>query len=363
MQNNKVLMAMSGGIDSSVAALLLKKQGYDVIGITMKTWDYATSGNSQKETGCCNLDTINDARAVAVKMGFPHYILDLKEEFAETIIKNFIDEYMAGRTPNPCVLCNALIKWDALLRRADMLGCRYIATGHYARIISENNRYVLYAGNDGTKDQSYVLWQLTQDNLSRTLFPLGELTKNEVRQIASNQGFENLVQKRESYEICFIPDDDYRAFLRLNVPDIDKTPGEGNFVDTSGGIIGKHKGYPFYTIGQRKGLDVAVGYPLYVKKIDAATNTITLAQKEELSSTEMLVGELNLISMTELPAEGLEALVKVRYKDAGIMAHITPLGDGKARVSFHAGVSAITPGQSAVFVLDKKLLGGGIILE
>lgn len=356
-------MAMSGGIDSSVAALLLKQQGYEVIGITMKTWDYASSGNSTKETGCCNLDTINDARVVAVKMGFPHYILDLKKEFADTIISNFISEYMAGRTPNPCVLCNALIKWDALLRRADKLGCRYIATGHYARIAEENGRFALYAGDDSTKDQSYVLWQLTQENLSRTLFPLSGLTKREVREIAAAEGFDNLVQKRESYEICFIPDDDYRAFLRQNVPGIDTSPGTGNFVDTSGRIIGTHKGYPFYTIGQRKGLDVAVGYPLYVKKIDAATNTITLAPKEELNASEMIVGNLNMVSITEIPPPGIEAIVRIRYKDAGTFALITPLGDGKARVSFHTGVSAITPGQSAVFVLDKKLLGGGIILE
>ena len=264
MSKGRVLMAMSGGIDSSIAAIMLHNEGYEVIGITMKTWDYALSGNTKKETGCCNLDTINDARAVAVSLGFPHYILDLKEEFYNSIVKNFISEYLSGFTPNPCVLCNALIKWKALLKRADALGCDFIATGHYAKIRFENERYILSCGEDVTKDQSYVLWQLSQENLKRTLFPLGGLTKDKVKKMAVELGFDNLAKKKESYEICFIPDDDYRSFLRHNVPDIDDKIGQGNFVDVEGKILGRHKGFPFYTIGQRKGLDIAMGYPLFV---------------------------------------------------------------------------------------------------
>ena len=255
----RVLVAMSGGIDSSMAALFLHEQGYEVIGITMKTWDYASAGGSKKETGCCSLDSINDARAISVRYGFPHYVLDLRQEFGDSIINNFVDEYLAGRTPNPCVLCNTYIKWDALLRRADQLECEFIATGHYARIRHENGRYILSKGLDETKDQSYVLWGLTQESLKRTIFPLANLTKKEVRKMAVEKGFAELANKSESYEICFIPDNDYRGFLRRKVADIDTRAGEGDFVTTDGTVIGKHKGYPFYTIGQRKGLEIAVG--------------------------------------------------------------------------------------------------------
>ena len=361
MSRGRVLMAMSGGIDSSVAAIMLHNEGYEVIGVTMKTWDYSLSGNTKKETGCCNLDTINDARAVAVRMGFPHYILDLKEEFKNTIIKNFISEYLSGFTPNPCVLCNALIKWKALLRKADALSCDYIATGHYARLRIENERYILYAGEDETKDQSYVLWQLTQDNLKRTLFPLGNLKKEKAREMAVELGFDNLAKKRESYEICFIPDDDYRSFLRLNVPGIDTKIGEGNFVNVDGEILGKHKGFPFYTIGQRKGLDIAVGYPLFVKEINAGNNTIVLGKKEDLFETSMLIENLNLIKYENIPEQGIETLIKIRYKDKGTFGTLYPEKDQKARIVFDQKVAAITPGQSAVFFENKDVIGGGII--
>jgi len=361
MTKGRVLMAMSGGIDSSVAAIMLHNEGYEVVGITMKTWDYALSGNTKKETGCCNLDTINDARAVAVRLGFPHYILDLKEEFYNNIVKNFISEYLAGFTPNPCVLCNALIKWKALLKRADALGCDFIATGHYARIRLENNRYVLSGGVDEKKDQSYVLWQLSQDNLKRTLFPLGEITKEKVREMAVELGFDNLAKKKESYEICFIPDDDYRSFLRHNVPDIDIKIGEGNFVDVEGKILGKHKGFPFYTIGQRKGLEIAVGHPLFVKEIIAETNNIVLGWKDDLYENSMLIADVNLIKYDTVLSQGLEALIKIRYKDKGTMGTLFPVEDNFIKVVFKEKVAAITPGQSAVFFDGKDVIGGGII--
>jgi len=350
---------MSGGIDSSIAALLLHEQGYEVVGITMKTWDYASSGGSTKETGCCSLDSINDARMLAVNLGFPHFILDIRNEFGNYIIDNFVEEYLAGRTPNPCVLCNTHIKWEALLKRADMLGCEFIATGHYARIREENNRYVISRGLDTTKDQSYVLWGLTQESLKRTLFPLQNFTKKEIKQMAIENGYHDLASKSESYEICFVPDNDYRGFLKRKVEGLEERVDGGNFVDRTGKILGQHKGYPFYTIGQRKGLVIAVGEPLHVLEIDAATNTVVLGSKQELEQQEMTVGKMNLIKYASLP-DNYEALTKIRYKDPGTIASISHAGD-KLKVLFHSPVSAIAPGQSAVFYEGDDLVGGGII--
>ncbi|MBI4946462.1 MAG: tRNA 2-thiouridine(34) synthase MnmA [Bacteroidetes bacterium] len=359
-KKGRVLVAMSGGIDSSMAALFLHEQGYEVIGITMKTWDYATAGGSKKETGCCSLDSINDARMLAVANGFPHYVLDLREEFGDAIINNFVDEYLAGRTPNPCVLCNTYIKWDALLKRADQLDCEFIATGHYACIRYENGRYVLSKGLDETKDQSYVLWGLTQESLKRTIFPLAAMTKKEVRKIAVERGFSELANKSESYEICFIPDNDYRGFLRRKVKNIDTQAGEGDFVLTDGTIIGKHKGYPFYTIGQRKGLEIAVGEPLFVTKINAETNTVTLGTLEEVKQQKMNVQKINLIKYDRLP-ENFQSLTRIRHKDVGTMSTVNQEDDNSMNIFFHTRVSAIAPGQSAVFYEGDDVVGGGII--
>lgn len=360
MSKGRVLVAMSGGIDSSMAALLLHEQGYEVIGITMKTWDYAASGGSKKETGCCSLDSINDARSISVTYGFPHFVLDLREEFGESIINNFVEEYLAGRTPNPCVLCNTYIKWDALLRRADQLGCPYIATGHYARIRQEGGRYVLSKGLDDTKDQSYVLWGLTQESLKRTIFPLADYKKSEVRKLAMEKGFADLANKPESYEICFIPDNDYRGFLKRRVPDIDQKAGEGDFVLADGTVIGKHRGYPFYTIGQRKGLEVAVGEPLYVTRIDASTNTVVLGTAEDVKGQRMRVKKINLIKYDRLPGD-LVVMTRIRHKDPGKLSTISQVSEDEIEVFFHEKVSAIAPGQSAVFYEGEDVLGGGII--
>lgn len=280
-KKGKVLVAMSGGIDSTVVALMLHEQGYEVIGITMKTWDYATAGGSKKETGCCNLDSFNDARAAAVHHGFPHYIIDIREEFGDAVIENFIEEYMAGRTPNPCVMCNTHIKWRALLKRANALDCEFIATGHYANIREENNRFVISKGIDETKDQSYVLWGLQQDLLSRTILPLGSYRKTAIRQMALDFGYPELAKKSESYEICFVPDNDYRGFLKRNVEGIDEKLKGGLFVDKHGKILGKHSGYPFYTIGQRKGLEITLGKPAFVTAIDPLTNTVVLGDEDD----------------------------------------------------------------------------------
>jgi tRNA-specific 2-thiouridylase len=258
-KKGKVLVAMSGGIDSTVTAVMLHEQGYEVIGITMKTWDYATVGGSKKETGCCSLDSINDARAIAVDLGFSHFIVDIRDEFGDYVIDNFVDEYLAGRTPNPCVLCNTHIKWEALLKRADAMDCEFIATGHYAQLNELNGRYYVSKGLDENKDQSYVLWGISQSCLSRTMFPMGQYTKPAIKQMARDMGYIDIANKSESYEICFVPDNDYRGFLKRRMPDLEARVDGGLFVDTAGHKIGTHKGYPFYTIGQRKGLGLAFG--------------------------------------------------------------------------------------------------------
>jgi tRNA-specific 2-thiouridylase len=356
----RILVAMSGGIDSTVTAMLLKEQGYEVIGITMKTWDYATSGGDRKETGCCSLDSINDARQVAVDKGFHHFIVDIREEFGDYVINNFVDEYLAGRTPNPCVLCNTHIKWEALLKRADSLGCDYIATGHYARIAEHNGRYFVQRAVDQNKDQSYVLWGLSQECLKRSLFPLGSLTKPEVRQLAADYGYIELSKKPESYEICFVPDNDYRGFLKRRVPELEAEVDGGLYVDKDGNILGKHKGYPFYTIGQRKGLGVALAEPMYVSDIDPDTNTITLGREEDLIRNRMAVGGITLQKYETLP-DGIEAVTKVRYRDPGTMSDLNQRSSDQIEVNFLANVKGIAPGQSAVFYEGDDVIGGGII--
>src|SRR6476661_7295601 len=321
-RKGKVLVAMSGGIDSTVTALMLNDQGYEVVGITMKTWDYATSGSSKKETGCCNLDSFNDARMAAVQHGFPHFILDIREEFGDFVIDNFVDEYLAGRTPNPCVMCNTHIKWRALLKRADALDCEFIATGHYAKLHQHNNgRYFIRKGVDETKDQSYVLWGLQQDLLSRTLLPLGGYRKSEIRQMAMDFGYPELAKKSESYEICFVPDNDYRGFLKRKVEGLEEKVNGGNFVDREGKVLGQHKGYPFYTIGQRKGLDIALGKPAFVTSIDPETNTVVLGDEEDLEKQEMKVAKVNWIKYDGIDGE-MEAVTKIRYKDPGTLSTI-----------------------------------------
>jgi len=359
-RNGKVLVAMSGGIDSTITALMLNDQGYEVVGVTMKTWDYASSGSSKKETGCCNIDSFNDARTAAVQHGFPHYILDIREEFGDFVIDNFVDEYLAGRTPNPCVMCNAHIKWRALLKRADALGCEFIATGHYAKVSLHNNgRYYISRGVDELKDQSYVLWGLRQDLLGRTILPLSTYHKPEIRQMAVDYGYPELAKKSESYEICFVPDNDYRGFLKRRIPTLESEVSGGNFVDKTGKILGKHKGYPFYTIGQRKGLDVTFGKPVYVTNIQPETNTIILGDENDLNRAEMTVGKLNWLKYDGV-TDGMEAITKVRYKDKGALSNL--YNDDKGlKVKFYNDAKSIAPGQSAVFYDGDDVIGGGII--
>ncbi len=361
-KRGRVLVAMSGGVDSSVASVMLHEQGYEVIGITMKTWDYASAGGSSKETGCCSLDSINDARTLAVNYGFPHYILDIRDEFGDFVIDNFVEEYIAGRTPNPCVLCNTHIKWEALMKRADKLDCEFIATGHYANIrMHDNGRYVISKGKDENKDQSYVLWGVSQENLARTQFPLGSFTKKEIRQMALDMGQKELANKSESYEICFVPDNDYRAFLRHKVPTLDQQFGPGNFILSDGTVVGKHIGYPYFTIGQRKGLGIALGKPMFVIEILPESNTVVLGEEHELEKSHAYVRNVNFVKYAGLD-QPMEAISKVRYKDSGALSTISQEGD-KVRIDFVHNVKGIAPGQSAVFYEGNDLLGGGFLMK
>ena len=359
-KNGRVLVAMSGGIDSTVAAMMLHEEGYEVIGMTMKTWDYANSGGSKKETGCCSLDSINDARQVSVDMGFPHFIVDIRSEFGDYVIDNFVDEYLAGRTPNPCILCNTHIKWDAMVRRADALDCEFIATGHYATIRESNGRKYISRGQDDRKDQSYVLWGLSQEALGRTLFPLGHLTKPEVRQLAADKGYTSLSKKGESYEICFVPDNDYRGFLKRRVDGLEASLAGGQFVDKNGRVIGHHEGYPFYTIGQRKGLGTAFGKPMYVTAIQPESNTVVLGEVDELLRNGMQVSRINSMKYESIP-DGIEAVTQIRYNDPGTLSVLRQAEEGRIDVEFYAHAKGVAPGQSAVFYEGDDVIGGGII--
>jgi tRNA-specific 2-thiouridylase len=364
--NKKVLVAMSGGIDSTVTAIMLKNQGYEVIGITLKTWDFDSSGvnpNSVKKVGCCDLDDINDAREICVEHGIPHYILDIREEFTDSVVENFVDEYMAGRTPNPCIMCNTHIKWGALIKRADALGCDYIATGHYAKINkTSDGRYYITSGIDKTKDQSYVLWGLSQEVMVRTLLPMGNYIKADIKKMALDWGYKNLSTKSESYEICFIPDDDYRAFLSRK-----REIKKGPFIDTDFKEIGEHDGYPYFTIGQRRGLGITFDEAHYVVNIIPETNEVMLGTADKLMKRSMLVRNVNGVRVDKDDLVGMEVLANVRYRGDLAHARILPTDDDDiSRLDFHHSVNAITPGQSTVFYDINKpddVLGGGHIYK
>jgi tRNA-specific 2-thiouridylase len=363
-KNRTVLVAMSGGVDSSVAARLLHDQGYDVIGVTMKLWDYeSVGGNINHESGCCSLSSFNDARQICVSMGIPHYILNFSREFHKHVVEDFIDEYLSGRTPNPCVRCNTKIKWQTLLEKADELNADYIATGHYARVQlnPDNGRTELLRALDKNKDQSYALWGIRQSSLARTLFPLGDMTKPQVRDLARRYRLVT-AEKKESQEICFIPDNNYHRLLKSQ----DRTPArnvsEGELVNLDGKVVGLHQGYPFYTIGQRKGLGGGFSEPTYVVDVDAGRNRVTVGPKEALDCRSFYASDINLISMKSIESP-LQAEIKIRYNDTGHPGTLHPCEKGLIKVVFDQPQRAVTPGQSAVFFSNDRVIGGGIIKE
>jgi len=365
-KNKTVVLGMSGGVDSSVCAALLVEQGYNVIGITIKTFNYEDVGGTiEGDKSCCSLDGINDARLIAAKFGFPHYVMDFSEVFGKNVIDNFIDEYMHGRTPNPCVICNRKIKWEELLRKGKQLGADYVAMGHYAKLRMDDvtKRYVISRGKDGKKDQSYMLWNVTQESLDHTLFPLAEYTKDEVRALAVHYGLRTAA-KGESFEICFITDNNYERFLKHKLPNIEKEVAGGDIL-LNGNKIGEHTGFPFYTIGQRKGLGIAHPDPLYVTSIDYQTNKINVGYENELLQHQLMASNLNLIKYADL-FEGKNLTVKIRYKDKDESAIVTQLdgkgnGEGRVSIKFDKPKRAITPGQSVVFYEGEDLVGGAVI--
>ncbi len=353
----KVVIGMSGGVDSSVAAYLLKEQGYEVIGIMMKLSpdnpDY-----EENEGGCCSISAANDARRVADVLDIPFYVMNFKDAFKTNVIDNFIDEYMEGRTPNPCIVCNKDIKFEEFLRKAKALGADYIATGHYAKIEKQEDRYVLKKAEDDKKDQTYALYSLTQEQLSHTLMPCGDYSKPEIRNIAERIGLE-VFRKRDSQEICFIPDNDHGAYIK-------KYSGReikpGNFVDKKGKVIGTHKGIVYYTIGQRKGLGIALGKPVFVTDINPLTNQVVLGDEEDIFKTELIAKDLNFILFDKLESN-LRVTAKIRYSANPQVATLIPIENNRVKVVFDEKQRAITKGQSVVFYLENLVVGGGIIEE
>lgn len=352
--NKTVVVGMSGGVDSSVAAYLLKEQGYNVIGVTMQIWQ---DEGDHGENSCCGLTAVDDARRVADTIGIPHYVMNFREEFKEKVIDYFTREYLAGRTPNPCNACNRHIKWEALLSRARSIGADYIATGHYARIDRlSNGRYAIAKSVTDAKDQSYALYNLTQDQLSHTLMPCGDYTKPEIREIAERIGIP-VAHKADSQEICFIPDDNHARF-------IEETTGivspKGNFVDKAGNILGTHEGITKYTIGQRKGLGIAMGHPVFVCDIRPETNEVVIGENEDIFRTTLIANDINYMGYDSL--SDIDCIGKIRYSHKGDECHVKELGDGRIEVTFANPVRAITPGQSLVLYDNDHVIGGGTIM-
>lgn len=353
---SKVVVAMSGGVDSSVAAALLKQQGYDVTGMMLRLWSEPGKEDSNR---CCTPDAMAQARRVAARLDIPFYVLDAKEIFRQTIVQFFLDGYASGQTPNPCLMCNRHIRWEFLLNHALALGADYMATGHYVRIrAGADGQRELLKAVDPAKDQSYVLHVLTQEKLSKALFPVGDYPKTEIRRIAAEQGLPT-ASRADSQDLCFLAGDDYRNFIRRNAPEI---ASPGPITTRDGKLLGEHIGLPYYTIGQRKGLGVASPLPLYVLAKDAATNTLVVGPAEELGQSELLAINVNWTNGKK-PSAPFRAGVKIRYTAREAQGEVTPTADGtKARVRFDAPQRDITPGQAAVFYDGEAVVGGGVII-
>lgn len=349
---------MSGGVDSSVAAFLLKEQGYDVIGVTMQIWQDEDPAYVEENGGCCGLSAVEDARKVARALEIPYYVMNFKKEFQKNVVDYFISEYLAGRTPNPCIACNRYVKWESLLARSMEIGADYIATGHYARVERrENGRFAIRNSVTAKKDQTYALYNLTQFQLSHTLMPVGDYTKEEIREIAGRNHLP-VASKPDSQDICFVPDGDYAGFITAAAPD--KVPGQGNFVSEDGQILGTHRGIIHYTVGQRKGLGLSLGHPVFVSGLRPDTNEVVISYSD-VYKTELDCHQINFMGMEDLKAPR-RMWAKVRYAHKGEWCTAHQTKDDRIHVDFERPVRAITPGQAVVFYEGEYVMGGGTIL-
>lgn len=358
MKNKTVVVGMSGGVDSSVAAYLLKEQGYQVIGVTMQIWQDEDYDSVSENGGCCGNSAVDDARRVAQMLDIPYYVMNFKADFKKYVIDDFVDEYICGRTPNPCIRCNRYVKWEGLLNRSIEIGADYVATGHYAKIEKLNNgRYSITKAKSDKKDQTYALYNLTQEQLAHTLMPLGDYEKDTVREIAQKIGLQ-VANKKDSQEICFVPDNDYAGYIDRTGR---KVPPPGDFVDKFGNVLGKHKGITHYTIGQRRGLGLAMGHYVYVTGINPCDNTVVIGENEDIFTDSLKCRSVNFMSEERLDSKK-EVLCKIRYGHKGEMALIEMSGEDEVLVKFKNSVRAVTPGQAAVFYDDGHIFGGGIII-
>lgn len=359
MSKKKVVVGMSGGVDSSVAAYLLKEQGYDVIGVTMQIWQDEEEFVQEENGGCCGLSAVDDARRVAQRLEIPFYVMNFKKEFKENVMDYFVREYLAGRTPNPCIACNRYVKWESLLRRSLEIGADYIATGHYAKVEQlANGRYAIAKSVTAAKDQTYALYNLTQEQLAHTLMPVGAYHKDEIRKIAEEIGL-TVANKKDSQEICFVPDHDYAAFIEREAGD--KVPGPGKFVDADGNVLGEHEGITHYTIGQRRGLKLAAGQRVFVTKICPKTNEVVLGGPKDVFTDTLEATQLNAMAVEELQ-DGMRLMGKIRYAHKGAMCTIEKLGADRIRCHFDEPVRAVTPGQAVVLYDGDYVAGGGTIV-